>query len=140
MFSIQSSQTACENAYQSFHFTEQLSVIKPLSKRHGGVPIVAQWVKDLTLSLRIQIQSLASPSGIRIGLCHKLQHRSQMQLRSSAAVVVAQVCSCSTDLTPSLGTSICHRYGHKKNLICRLYTCGNFLEFQTKVGKGQLYI
>ena len=37
-----------------------------------------------------------------------------MWLRSSDAMAVAQVSSCSTDLTPSPGTSICHRYAHKK--------------------------
>ena len=27
---------------------------------------------------------------------------------------VAQDCSCSSNSTPGQGTSICHRYGHKK--------------------------
>ena len=29
-------------------------------------------------------------------------------------MAVVEVGSCTSDLTPSLGTSICHRYGHKK--------------------------
>ena len=37
-----------------------------------------------------------------------------MQLGSGVAVAVAWGSSCSSDLTPSLGTSICHRYGPKK--------------------------
>ena len=50
---------------------------------------VAQWVKNTTpLSMRMQVQSLALLSGLRIWLCHKLQHRSQMQLRSCVAVAV----------------------------------------------------
>ena len=37
-----------------------------------------------------------------------------MWLRSSIAVAVAQASSCSSDLTPSLGTSIWCRFGPKK--------------------------
>jgi len=37
-----------------------------------------------------------------------------MQLGSGVAVAVAQAGSCSSDLTPSLGTSICHGCGPKK--------------------------
>ena len=58
------------------------------------------------VSMRIWVQSLASLSGLMIGLCRKLQCRLQTQLRSGS--------SCSSDLTSSLGTSICHKHGHKK--------------------------
>ena len=37
-----------------------------------------------------------------------------MQLRSWVAVAVVQAGSCSSRSTPSLGTSICGRYGPKK--------------------------
>ena len=37
-----------------------------------------------------------------------------MQLRSGVAVTMAVASSCSSDLTPSLGTSICHRCSPKK--------------------------
>jgi len=37
-----------------------------------------------------------------------------MWLRSIVAMAVVQASSCSSDLTPSLGTSICHRCSHKK--------------------------
>ena len=37
-----------------------------------------------------------------------------MWLRSSVVVAVAQAHSCSSDWTPSLGTSICRRFGSKK--------------------------
>ena len=37
-----------------------------------------------------------------------------MQLGSHVGVVVLKAGSCSSDSTPSLGTSICHRCGHKK--------------------------
>ena len=67
-----------------------------------------------TVSLRMWIQSLASLSGLK-NLCScKLQCRSQVQLRSGIAVAVAVACSCSSDLTSSLGTSICHRCGPKR--------------------------
>ena len=51
---------------------------------------MAQQVKDLTIvSVRVQVRSLASLSGLRIQHCHKLQRRSKMRLRSSVAVAVA---------------------------------------------------
>ena len=37
-----------------------------------------------------------------------------MQLRSSMAVAVAQANSYSSNVTPTLATSMCHRYGPKK--------------------------
>ena len=37
-----------------------------------------------------------------------------MQLGSHIAVAVVQTGSCSSDLTPGLGTSICHTCGPKK--------------------------
>ena len=57
---------------------------------YGGVPCVAERVKDLMLSLRMWVQSLALFSGLRIWRCHKLWHRLQMLLRSSVAMAVAQ--------------------------------------------------
>ena len=47
---------------------------------------------------------MASLSGSGIWYCHELL---QMQLRSHIAVAVAQAGSCSSNSTPSLGTSIC---------------------------------
>ena len=38
-----------------------------------------------------------------------------MQLRAGVAVAVAEAGSYSSDLTPSLGTSMCLRFGPKKN-------------------------
>ena len=73
----------------------------------SGVSIVAQWVKNLTMSTWIWIRSLASFSALRIQHCRKLLHRSHMWFRS--CVAVAQACSCSSDSTPSPGTWACHR-------------------------------
>ena len=65
----------------------------------------------------MQVQSLASLSGLKIWLCCNLWCRLQMQSGYGVAVAVAQACSCSSDSTPSLGTSVCHRYSHKKKKI-----------------------
>ena len=66
----------------------------------------------------MRVQSLAFLSGLRIGHCCKLWCRSQTRLRSRVAVAVAvavvQAGSYSSDLTPSLGTSIYHKRGLKK--------------------------
>ena len=52
---------------------------------------MAQWVKNPMdiVSMRMQVQSLALLSGLRIQRCHKLWYRSQMQLGFGVAVVVA---------------------------------------------------
>ena len=65
--------------------------------------------------MRTLVWSLASLSGLRICWHYcKLQHRSQMRLDSVMPVAVTYACSCSSDSTPSLGSSICHRCGPKK--------------------------
>ena len=60
----------------------------------------------------MQIQSLASLSGLRIWHCRELWCRSKMRLGSRVAVV--QAGSCSWDLTPSLETSISQGCGPEK--------------------------
>ena len=54
----------------------------------GSIPDLTQWVKDPALP--------------------------QMWLRSGVAVAVAEASSCSSDLTPGPGTSICCKCNHKK--------------------------
>ena len=58
--------------------------------------------------MRTWVRSLALPSGLRIWCCHELWCKSQTQLRAGIAVAVVWDGSCSSDLTPSLGTSIYH--------------------------------
>ena len=64
--------------------------------------------------MRTQVRSLASLSGLRIQHCRELWCRSQLQLRSGVAVAVMQAGGYSSDLTSSLGTSICRQCGPKK--------------------------
>ena len=63
--------------------------------------------------MRIWVRSVALLSGLRIQHCCKLRHRLQMRLGSYVAVAVVQARSRSSNLTPNLGTSICHRCGPK---------------------------
>ena len=70
------------------------------------------YVPDI-VSVKLQVQSLALPTGLRIWCCSKLCYRLQMHLRSQVAVDVVWPSSCSSSSTPSLGNSICHRYDRK---------------------------
>ena len=63
----------------------------------GFIPGLTRWVGDLVL--------------------HELWCRLQMRLGSHVAVAVAWAGSCSSDSTPSLGTSICLRCGPKTQKI-----------------------
>ena len=76
------------------------------SKYFSGVPIV-----ELQTSCP-WVQPLASFSGLRIQRCHKLWRRLQLQLGSGIAVAV--VWTCSSNSTPSSGTSVYHSCGLKK--------------------------
>ena len=60
----------------------------------------------------MRVQCLASVSRLRIHYYHELWCRVQTWLRYGIAV--AKAGSCSSDSTPSLGTSICCRRGPKK--------------------------
>ena len=66
------------------------------------------------------VPSLASLSGLRIWRCRELWYRSQTQLGSHVAVAVAvavavvKAGSYNSEWTPSLGTSMCRRYGRKR--------------------------
>ena len=62
----------------------------------------------------MQVGSLVLFSGLKIQHYSKLWYRSQMRLASLVAVAVVQADSCSSDSTPSPGTSICYRCSPKK--------------------------
>ena len=79
-----------------------------------GVPVMAQQEQIRLVSMRTRVQSLASLSRLRIWRCHELWCSLQMRLGSDVAVAVTYTGSCSSNLIPSLGTSICHVCGPKK--------------------------
>ena len=64
--------------------------------------------------MRMQVQSQALLSGLGIWRFCELWCWSQTWLGSGGVVAMAVASSCSSDSTPSLGTSICHRWGPKK--------------------------
>ena len=64
--------------------------------------------------MRTQVQFLAQLSWLRIQHCCELHCRTQMQLGSGVTVAVVEAGGYSTNLTISLGNSICCTYGPKK--------------------------
>ena len=54
----------------------------PLKKKkiYGGVPIVAQQKRTQLASMKLQVQSLASLTGLRIQHCQELWYTSKTQL------------------------------------------------------------
>ena len=84
------------------------------SKKIIGIPVMAQWKQIRLASMRTQVRSLASLSGLRMQHCYERWCNSQMMLRSGIAVAVVQASSHSSDSTPSLETSISHGWGPKK--------------------------
>ena len=70
------------------------------------------------MSVKMWVQCLVSLVGLRILHWHKLQHRSEVQLRSGVVLAVV--------LTPSPATFMCHRCGRrreKKKRHLYLATC-----------------
>ena len=65
-------------------------------------------------TMRFQVRSLASISGLRIQCCRELWCRSQTWLGSDVAVAVVEAHSYSSNWTPSLGTSTCLGCSPKK--------------------------
>ena len=75
----------------------------------------SSWLSGL-VSMRKRVWSLALVSGFRIRCCHELWCEFQTWLGSCISVAVVEDSSCSSDLTPSLGTSICCKCGPKKKI------------------------
>ena len=67
-------------------------------------------------AMKFQVPSLASLSGLRIRHCREMWCRLQTCLRSCVAVAVVQASGYNSESTPSLGTSICHECGLKKQI------------------------
>ena len=72
------------------------------------------------VSMRMWVPPLVSLSGLRIWVCRELLHRWQMWLRSDGAVAAVEAGSCSSDSTPSLGTSICRRCSSEKKTFKKI--------------------
>ena len=77
-------------------------------------PLWLSGLRTQQVSMRMQVQSMAALSGLRIWCCCKLRHKSQIQLGSYLAVAVVEASTCSSHSIPRQGTSICHRCGPKK--------------------------
>ena len=84
-------------------------------------PLRFSGLQTQLVSMRMQIRPLVSLSGLRIWCCRELWYKLQMWLGSGIAVTVVQASSCSSVLTHSLGTSICHKGGPKKKKQVILY-------------------
>jgi len=59
------------------------------SRGRSGVPVVAQQKQTQLVSMRMQVRSLASLSGLRIQCCHELWYRLQTRLGSCVVVALA---------------------------------------------------
>ena len=79
-----------------------------------GVPTAAQQKRICLVSLRTQVQSMTSLSGLRIQHCCELCYGLRTRLRSGGVVAVVQASGYSSYSTHSLGTFICHGCGPKK--------------------------
>ena len=72
--------------------------------------------------MKTWVWSLALLSGLGIWGCREVRCKSQTWLRSRIAVAEVQAGDYSSDLAPSLGTSICCRCGLKKQkIVLRLW-------------------
>ena len=87
---------------------------RDIKKLTQGVSFVAQ---QLTYPTRIHEVADSIPGlnqWIKIQSCCELWYRSQMRLGSRIAMAVVQASGCSSNSTPSLGISMCHRSSPKK--------------------------
>ena len=62
--------------------------LKKKKKYFSEVPIMVQWKRIQLGTVRLQVRSLASLSGLRVRSCLELWCRSQMLLRSGVAMAL----------------------------------------------------
>ena len=96
--------------------TQNIGVQGPLfkSQPYPGVDNVGQSYRTRLVSMRMRVQSPTPLSGFKIRHCCELHCRPKTWLESGIALAVAYAGSCSSNLTPSLGNSICCRGSPKK--------------------------
>ena len=85
-----------------------------INNADSGVSVVVQWKQICLGTMRLQVQSLASLSGLRIWPCCELCCRSQPQLGSMLLWLWCRPASVAPIMTPSLGTSIRCGWSPKK--------------------------
>ena len=94
-----------------WRFLRKLNIELPHgSSRRGTVEM------NLTRNHEVACSIPDSLTGLRIWHCCELRCRSQMQLRSCVASAMVQASRCSSNLTPSLGTSKNPSPGHESRL------------------------
>ena len=97
--------------------------------------------KNSTSVLRMWIPFLTLLGGLRLGHCYELWCRLQMQIRSHVAVAVAEAGRCSSNLIPSLGTSICCEFGPKRQKANkqrkRMQKLNNFYKSHSEMNSHQ---
>ena len=86
-----------------------------LKIKKSGVPVMAQWLTNPTSNNEVAGSIPGSLSGLGIQHCHELWCGLQTRLRFHIAVALAQARGYRSDLTSSLGASMCHRCGPRKD-------------------------
>ena len=89
--------STCDVVWPAHHLFNILARNITSQNTNLGVPVVVQQKRIWLGTTRLQVQSLALLSELRIRRCGELWYRSQTRLGSGVAVAVAQAGSCSSD-------------------------------------------
>ena len=106
-------QKSRKDAFSTLFWTTEIYGVQLEKQFHGNSHLGSvKWI--WLVSMRTQVWSLASLSGLSIWHCSELWCRSPTRLESGIAVAVVQASSYSSASTPSLGTPMCQGCGPKK--------------------------
>ena len=125
----------CRNFHMPRVWLKKREKKKKQLRNNSGVLFASPWVKNLLVSMRTWVQSLALLSGQKIWGCHKLWHRSQLRLGSNVAVAVMWASAAALIWIWSWEPSICCRSSHKKQkkkLKIKIKKCKGSLAFSSK--------